>query len=79
MRPQLASTFCAIEILFAGKAIWLVIFIISEVLGVGIYMYEYVCAISFTLCPVHSRVGRGSVVLRHSVPHFLPNSGGIAC
>ena len=23
--------------------------------------------------------GRGNLVLRHSVPHFLPNSGGIAC
>ena len=38
MRPQLASTFCAIEILFAGKAIWLVIFIISEVLGVDSFL-----------------------------------------
>ena len=27
----------------------------------------------------HSRVGRGNLLLRHSVPHFLPNSGGIAC
>ena len=35
--------------------------------------------ISFTLYPAHSRVGRGNLVLRHSVPHFLPNSGGIAC
>ena len=23
--------------------------------------------------------GRGNVVLRHFVPHFLPNSGGVAC
>ena len=23
-------------------------------------------------------VGRGNLVLQHSVPHFLPNSGGIA-
>ena len=34
--------------------------------------------ISFTLYLAHSRVGRGNLVLRHSVPHFLPNSGGIA-
>ena len=34
---------------------------------------------SFMLYPAHSRVGRENVVLRHSVPHFLPNSGGIAC
>ena len=27
----------------------------------------------------HSRVGRGKLVLRHSVLHFLLNSGGIAC
>ena len=35
--------------------------------------------INFTLYPAHSRVGRGNLLLRHSVPHFLPNSGGIAC
>ena len=35
--------------------------------------------ISFTLYPAHGSVGRGNLVLRHSVPHFLPNSGGIAC
>ena len=35
--------------------------------------------ISFTLYPAHSRVGRGNLVLRDSVPHFLPNSGAIAC
>ena len=35
--------------------------------------------ISFTLYPAHSKVGRENLVLRHSVPHFLPNSGGIAC
>ena len=33
--------------------------------------------ISFTAS--HSRVGRGNLVLRHSVPHCLSNSGGIAC
>ena len=33
---------------------------------------------NFTLYPAHSRVGRGNLVLSHSVPHFLPNSGGIA-
>ena len=27
----------------------------------------------------NSRVARGDLVLRHSVPHFLPNSGRIAC
>ena len=29
--------------------------------------------------PAHSGGGRGDLVLRHSVPHFLTNSGGIAC
>ena len=33
----------------------------------------------FTLYPAHSRVGRENLVLSHSVPHFLPNSGSIAC
>ena len=33
---------------------------------------------SFTLYPANSRVGWGNLVLRHSVPHFLPNSRGIA-
>ena len=28
--------------------------------------------------PAHSRVGKGNLVLRHSVPHFLLYSGGIA-
>ena len=32
--------------------------------------------ILFTLFPVHIRVGRENLVLRYSVPHFLPNSGG---
>ena len=31
------------------------------------------------LYPAHSRVGTGNRVLRHSVPHFPPKSGGIAC
>ena len=35
--------------------------------------------ISFTLYPAHNIVGRGNLVLRHTVPHFLQNSGGIAC
>ena len=35
--------------------------------------------ISFTLHLAHSMVGRGNLVLRHSVPHFLPDSGGVAC
>ena len=41
-------------------------------------------SISFTLCPAYSRVGKGNLVLKHFVPHFLPNlskhcalSGGI--
>ena len=34
---------------------------------------------TFTLYPAHSNVGRGNLVLRHFVPHLLPNSGGIAC
>ena len=34
---------------------------------------------SFTLYPAHCRVGRENIVLKHSVTHFLPNSGGIAC
>ena len=33
---------------------------------------------SASLYPPLSRVGKGNLVLRHSVPHFLPNSGGIA-
>ena len=41
--------------------------------------YEIKIYISFTLYPAHSRVGRGNLVLRHSVPQFPPNSGGIAC
>ena len=31
-----------------------------------------------TLYPVHRRVGKGNLLLRQSVPHFPPNSGGIA-
>ena len=27
------------------------------------------------LYPAHSMVGRGNLVLKHSVPHFLPNAG----
>ena len=34
---------------------------------------------SFTLYPAHSRVGRGNLVLGHSVPYFSPSSGGIEC
>ena len=34
---------------------------------------------SFMLYPVHSRVGRGNLVLRHSISHFPPKSGGVAC
>ena len=30
------------------------------------------------LYPAHIRVGRVNIVLRHSVPHFSPNSWGIA-
>ena len=35
--------------------------------------------ISFTMYPTHSRVGRGILVLRHSILHFLPNSRGTEC
>ena len=42
------------------------------------YQVSIFFLISFTLYPAHSRVGRGNLVLRHSVPHFLPNSGDIA-
>ena len=34
--------------------------------------------ISFTLYAAHSRVGRGNLILRHSIPHFSPKSGVIA-
>ena len=34
---------------------------------------------SFALNPAHRRVCRGNLVVRHSVPHFPPSSGGIAC
>ena len=30
--------------------------------------------LSLTLYPAHSRIGRGNLMLRHSVPQFLPNS-----
>ena len=43
------------------------------------YREDYKAIYSFTLYPAHSRVGRRNLVLRHSVPHILPNSGGIAC
>ena len=39
----------------------------------------YIYFFNFKLYPAHSRVGRGNLVLWHSVPLFLPNSGGIAC
>ena len=29
----------------------------------------------FTLYPAHSSAGRGNLVLKYSVPHFLPNCG----
>ena len=32
--------------------------------------------ISFTLYPAHSRIGKGKLVLRHSVPHLSANFGG---
>ena len=44
-----------------------------------LFQYIHIKKISFTLYPAHSRVGRGNLVLRHSVPHCLPDSGGIAC
>ena len=33
---------------------------------------------SFTLHPAHSKVGRGSLLLRYYVPHFPPILGNIA-
>ena len=33
---------------------------------------------NFTLYPACNRVGRGSLMLRHSAPHFPANSGGFA-
>ena len=33
---------------------------------------------SFTLYLADTRVGRGNLVLKHSVSYFSPNSGGIA-
>ena len=41
--------------------------------------YMKINQISFMLYPIHSRVGRENLVLRHSVPHFPPISGGIVC
>ena len=35
--------------------------------------------ISFTQYPAHIRLGRGNLVLRHRVHHFLSNFRGIAC
>ena len=43
-----------------------------------ILCYKYFVKISFLLCPAHSRVDRGNLVLRHAVTHFPPNSGVIA-
>ena len=39
-----------------------------------IVLYLKYIIISFTLYSAPSRVDRGKLVLRHSVPHFLPNS-----
>ena len=47
--------------------------------------YEVTCElnfwinISFTLYHAYSRVGKGKVVLRHSINHFPPNFQGISC
>ena len=41
--------------------------------------YWYIFFISFTLYPAYSWVGRGNVVLRHSVFNLSPNFQGIAC
>ena len=41
-------------------------------------MFLYFFVFSFTLCPAHSSVSKGKLMLIHSVPHF-PNSEGIAC
>ena len=33
-------------------------------------VFDYIFFISFTLYPAHSRIGRESLVLRHSVPRY---------
>ena len=42
-------------------------------------MYVYVRYVRIHDESAHSRIARGNLVLRHSVPHFPPNSGDIAC
>ena len=48
--------------------------IIILIIILMVVFFFYLHAVS-----AHSRVDRGNLVLRYSVPHFLPNSGGIAC
>ena len=45
----------------------------------GIENIIIIVFVTFTLYPAYSRVDRGKLVLRHSVPHLPPNSGSIAC
>ena len=56
-------------------SIWCILILHIVSLSLSIYIIYF----SFILYPAHSRVGRGNLELRHSAPHFLSNSGGIAC
>ena len=47
--------------------------------GRGIKLSMWTSYLILTLYPAHSKVGKGNLVLRHSVPHVPPHSGGIAC
>ena len=42
------------------------------------YMYKQNLIIFTFLYPAHSRIGRGNLLLRYSIPHFSPNSEGMA-
>ena len=51
--------------------------LLSAILLFYVEFFAYVkiyVFISFTLYSVYSKVGRGNLVLRHYVPHFLPNT-----
>ena len=42
------------------------------------FIYSYIFFSRFMLYPVNSRISRGNLVLRHSVPHFPLSSAGSA-
>ena len=42
-------------------------------------LFEFAMIDFFYMLHALSRVGRGNLVLRHSVPYFPPTYGGIAC